>query len=140
LFEKVGNFDPRQGRIGEKLFKGEESDLIRRALEAGLRIAYDSTITVFHRIGPDRTRRAYFRRLAFERGQNQAQVAAIDGRRHLLGAPTAAYRAALLGFGRWARLWLRRRPDSFDQELRWLRSFGELTGFWKSRRGGSTPS
>lgn len=137
VFEKVGTFDPRQGRIGEKLFKGEESDLIRRALEAGLVIAYDASITVLHRIGPDRMRRGYFRRLAFERGQSQAMVAPAGGGRRLLGAPPAAYGAALAGLGKWARVSLRRGPESFDQELRWLRSVGELSGFWKSRRGGS---
>jgi len=135
VFEKVGTFDPRQGRIGEKLFKGEESDLIRRALELGLRIAYDATITVFHRIGPDRMRKAYFRRLTFDRGEGQAQVASVVGERRLLGAPLPAYRVAFLGFWKWTQLLLRRRPESFDQELRWLRSVGELTGFWKLRRG-----
>jgi glycosyltransferase involved in cell wall biosynthesis len=135
LFEKVGNFDPRQGRTGARLFKGEESDLVHRALELGLRIAYDARLTVLHRIGPDRLRKAYFRRLAFDRGQGQARVASVVGGRRFFGAPSGAYRAAFAGFWRWIGQLLRRRRESFDQELRWFRSVGELTGFWTRRRG-----
>lgn len=60
LFEKVGTFDPDRGMVGTKLFRGEEVDLINRALESGLKVAYDARLTVFHRIGRDRIRRAYF--------------------------------------------------------------------------------
>jgi glycosyltransferase involved in cell wall biosynthesis len=133
VFERVGRFDPRQGRTGNRLFKGEESDLIRRALEVGLRVAYDATVTVFHRIGPDRMRRAYFRRLTFDRGQSQARVTSAAAGRSLLGAPLRSYRTAFVGFWRWVALLLGTRSEAFDQELRWLRSMGELTGFWKGR-------
>src|SRR5712691_3446735 len=54
LFEAVGEFDPRRGIVGKKLSRSEDTDLINRALEHGLKIAYDATLTVFHRIGSDR--------------------------------------------------------------------------------------
>jgi glycosyltransferase involved in cell wall biosynthesis len=135
VFDRVGRFDPRQGRVGGRLFKGEESDLIRRALELGLRIAYDPTLAVFHRIGPDRMRKAYFRRLTFDRGQGQARLTPVGGGRQFLGAPLSSYRKAFIGFWKWMGQLLLRRPESFDQQLLWLRSVGELTGFWKVRPG-----
>ncbi len=54
--QKVGDFDPRLGVVGKKLYRGEEDDLIRRALRLGLKIAYDPALRVFHRIGPDRAK------------------------------------------------------------------------------------
>jgi glycosyltransferase involved in cell wall biosynthesis len=133
VFARVGPFDPRQGRAGERLFKGEESDLIHRALQLGLKVAYDASVTVFHRIGPDRMKKAYFRRLSFDRGQGHARAAPIAHERRFFGAPPASYRAVFAGFWKFLGLRLRGRPESFDQELRWLRSVGELTGFWKVR-------
>ena len=66
LFDRVGEFDPRRGIMGEGSSGARRADLIERALELGLKIAYDPALTVFHRIGPDRMRKAYFRRLEFE--------------------------------------------------------------------------
>ena len=74
VFHRVGEFDPRRGVVGKTLHRGEESDLIERALDLGLRIAYDAALTVFHRIGPDRTRKAYFRRMAFEDARGEARL------------------------------------------------------------------
>ena len=77
--QKVGDFDPRLGVVGKKLYRGEEDDLIRRALRLGLKIAYDPALTVFHRIGPDRVRKAYFRKLFFDAGEGRALVTPPDG-------------------------------------------------------------
>src|SRR5262249_13382430 len=101
LFDRVGEFDPRLGVVGDKLFKCGESDLVHRALELGLKIAYDAALTVFHRIGADRMRKAYFRRLVFERAQGQARVTSPDGGLRFLGAPLAVYRKALIDFSKW---------------------------------------
>src|SRR5262249_26217866 len=57
IFEKTGGFDPGRGLLGKKLYRGEEVNLIDRALALGFRIAYDPALVVFHRIGPDRMRR-----------------------------------------------------------------------------------
>jgi len=76
VFDRVGEFDPRRGVFGRRLFRGEEADLIARALSLGMRIAYDASLTVHHRIGPDRMRKAYFRRLAFDDGVGEARAAA----------------------------------------------------------------
>ena len=100
LFERVGEFDPRRGIVGRKLFRGEESDLIDRALGLGLRIAYDAALTVFHRIGPDRMRKGYFRRLAFDDAQGDARLTPVVGGRSFLGASLSSVPKSLPGIPR----------------------------------------
>jgi len=131
LFDRVGDFDTRLGIVGTKLFRDEETDLINRALRLGLKIAYDSTITVFHRIGTDRMQKAYFRKLMFDAGQGRARATPVDGRLSFLGAPLALYRFPLSVL-KWAALRVLRRPEAFDQELGCFSLAGQLSGYWES--------
>lgn len=131
LFERIGEFDPRRGIVGRKLFRGEDTDLIDRALEQGLTIAYDPAVTVFHRIGPDRMRKAYFRRLTFDNAEVEARLTPAFRGRLFLGAPLWSYRAVFTDFWKWMGLVLLRRPEAFDQQLAWLSSAGRLSGCWK---------
>jgi glucosyl-dolichyl phosphate glucuronosyltransferase len=136
FFEKVGDFDPNRGVVREKLFRDEEADLIQRALERDLKIAYDPTLTVFHRIGPDRMRKAYFRKLFFDSGQCRALVTPVTNGRSFLGAPLRLY-AVPLGFLKWIVLRLAARPSAFNQQLGCFWQVGKLSGYWKAWRRGS---
>ncbi len=131
LFERIGEFDPRRGIVGKTLIRGEDTDLINRALERGLTIAYDPALTVFHRIGPDRMRKAYFRKMTFDDAQAAARIEAVFGGRSFLGAPLWAYRAAFTNLRKWVGLVLLRRRGAFDQQLAWWSSAGRLSGYWK---------
>ena len=132
VFERAGGFDPRRGRVGEKLSRGEEVDLVERALGLGLPLAYDASLVVFHRIGADRMRRGYFRRLFYDNG---------EGRGRLAGARPTDYRAALMGPLKWIGRRLLGRPGAFDTELGWLESLGAIAGYGKARlRAGTPPS
>jgi glucosyl-dolichyl phosphate glucuronosyltransferase len=124
VFARVGDFDPRLGVSGGRLFRGEEADLIERALRLGLTIAYDSALTVFHRIGPDRMRKAYFRRLAFDDGYGEARAAAAREAQR----PTPPYGEAFAEFRKWAKRILLRRP-AFDNELRLRNAVGKIAGY-----------
>jgi GT2 family glycosyltransferase len=126
LFETVGAFDPRLGLVGNRLARGEETDLVDRALDHGLRIAYDPAPTVFHLIGRARMRKAYFRRQAFHEAQAAARIMPAPSGRSLLGAPLWAYRAAITDLRRWVG-----RPAGFDLQIAWLSSVGRLLGYWK---------
>ncbi|HYB53873.1 MAG TPA: glycosyltransferase [Thermoanaerobaculia bacterium] len=132
LFERVGGFDPRRGVVGARLFRGEESALIDRALELGLKIAYDPAPTVFHRIGPERMRKAYFRRVIFDEAQGRARATSPSGEWSLFGAPIFLYRAPFTTFARWAGSALLRSPSAFDRQLRIFGALGRLTGHWKA--------
>jgi glucosyl-dolichyl phosphate glucuronosyltransferase len=133
LLERVGGFDPQLGGLGKKLFRGEETDLIKRALGLGLRIAYDAGPTVFHRIGSDRMRKTYFRKLEFDSAQGEARARPAVTRRSFLGAPLWTYRRAFTDFLKWVGLALLRQPGAFDQQLTSWRSAGELSGYWTMR-------
>jgi glucosyl-dolichyl phosphate glucuronosyltransferase len=137
VFEKVGGFDPHRGVVRGKLFRDEETDLIERALEHDLKIAYDPTITVFHRIGPDRMRKAYFRKLFFDAGQCRALVTPVTGKRSFLGAPLRLY-ALPLSVLKWVGLLLLGRPSAFHQQLGCFWQSGRLSGYWKKWRRGSS--
>jgi glycosyltransferase involved in cell wall biosynthesis len=132
LFDRVGAFDPRLGLVGKRLARGEETDLVDRALDHGLRIAYDPAPTVLHLIGRDRMRKAYFRRLAFDHAQAETRRMSPPAGRALLGAPLWAYRAVLSDLRRWVAPALDRRPDAFDLQLAWLSSVGRLMGYWRA--------
>ncbi len=138
LFEAVGDFDPRRGVVGGRLSRGEEIDLIRRALEKGFRIAYDPALVVLHRIGPDRMRRSYFRRLIFQDAKSKAQVDPRSSVRTFFGAPLRCYRGALTGLARWMGLVLLGRKGAFAAELDWLDAIGCLAGYWKGLAGSSS--
>jgi glycosyltransferase involved in cell wall biosynthesis len=134
VFEKAGGFDPRRGLVGKRLFRGEEVDLIERALELGFRMAYDAALVVFHRIGPDRMRRGYFRRLVFDNAQGSTRVAPGAGDHgRLFGAPLGLYRSAVTGPPKWLALRLLGSPRAFEAQLAWLESVGRLSGYWKAR-------
>jgi len=134
VFERVGDFDPRRGLVGSRLFRGEEVELIERALAQGFRIAYDAALVVFHRIGPDRMRRGYFRRLFYDNAQGSAWRAPAPGDHgKLFGAPLGLYRSAVTGPAKWIVLRLLGSPRAFEAELAWLESAGRLSGYWKAR-------
>ena len=135
LFEKVGQFDPRRGIVGKKLFRGEETDLIKRALDLRLTIAYDPAVTVFHRIGSDRMRRAYFRKLFFDDAQGAALLRPVVDARSFPGPPLRSYRAPFTNLLRFLAALVLRRRGAFDRQLAWFESIGELSGYWKAGRG-----
>jgi len=126
VFERAGGFDPQLGLVGNRLFRGEDVDLVERALELGLPLAYDAALMVFHRIGADRMRRGYFRRLSYDNG---------EGRGRVLGAPLTHCRIAVTGLPKWIGLRLLGRPRAFDAELAWLESLGMLAGYGRARLG-----
>lgn len=55
VFQRIGWFDPRLGRIGDSLLSGEESDIFRRVHEAGFRTRYIPEAVLRHRIPASRT-------------------------------------------------------------------------------------
>lgn len=55
VFQRIGWFDPRLGRIGDSLLSGEESDIFRRVHEAGFRTRYVPDAVLRHRIPASRT-------------------------------------------------------------------------------------
>lgn len=134
VFAAIGGFDERLGLNGDQLFRGEDTDLVGRALRHGLRVAYDPDVVVHHRIAAARMQRAYLRRLAFADGQSRAIRGDIRGDsrrgRRFLGARLRLYRVPL-SVASWASRRLRGHPDAFRDELRWRSDAGQLTASWR---------
>jgi hypothetical protein len=86
-----------------------------------------------HRIGSDRMRKTYFRKLEFDSAQGEARARPAVTRRSFLGAPLWTYRRAFTDFWKWVGLAVLRHPGAFDQQLTSWRSAGELSGYWTMR-------
>jgi glucosyl-dolichyl phosphate glucuronosyltransferase len=132
VFEQVGGFDHERGIVGGKLYRGEEVELINRALQRGCRVVYDPAITVLHRIGRGRMSKGYFRKLEFDAAEGEVDVSRRG--RSILGAPLWLYPAVLGAFWRWIMLAVLRRAEAFDQQLDWFRHMGSLSGYLKADR------
>jgi glucosyl-dolichyl phosphate glucuronosyltransferase len=131
VFDRTGLFDPRRGVTGRKLYRGEEVELVRRALAAGYRAVYDPRVVVWHRIVAGRMRRRYVSRLYFDRAEGDALAQAPPRGRLLLGVPPFVYRRAAHRLGGWLWAAARRRPDTFDRWLESCEAVGSVWGLWK---------
>jgi GT2 family glycosyltransferase len=87
VFERVGEFNPDLGRKGAKLHGGEEVDLFRRMLEAGMRVVYAPDAIVEHVIGSEKLKKTYFRRLHFASGHTWAVCREDLNTRTIVGIP-----------------------------------------------------
>ena len=131
----LGGFDVALGPVGGRRYCAEDTDIVRRMLEAGRPVVYDPDLVVFHRVPRVRLTRAYFRRVMWDMGEGQALAAADPP-----PPPTVA------GVSRWryrhlARLVggsvsavLRRRPDAFDEVLDCAIAAGMTWGQMKRAR------
>jgi glycosyltransferase involved in cell wall biosynthesis len=143
--QELGGFDTRLGPVGGRRYCEEDCDIVRRMLKAGRPVAYDPTLTVFHRISRARLKRAYFRRVMWDMGEGQA-LAATDSPRSpsLLGAPRWRFRYVARLFASSAFRTLCRRPGAFDDVLACMLAAGITWGQMKcairDRRGAARPS
>jgi len=101
LFDRVGLFDPARGMRGNKFVRGEEVDLIRRAVEQGARAAYDPSITVFHRINRNRLKRRYFLKIEFDDTENETRFLTAPTEQTFCGVPLWACRQLATEFWKW---------------------------------------
>ena len=133
LFHDVGYFNTDFGNVGNKLYRGEETELIRRALQKGKKLVYDPQLTVYHRIDANRMTKNFFRKVAFDSGETQVERSALERSVALFGAPRWLYRVVARGTYRWMTQALLRREDAFGSQVDLLDYLGRLWGFWKLR-------
>ena len=133
VFAKVGVFDTRRGLVGTKLYRGEEIDLVERAVAAGHRAVYDPRVVVVHRIGAERMGVRYLSRLHFQRAEGEALVQSPVGHRAFLGMPVSRYRSIVQRSCYWLASAVLRRPDALERWLDCCAAFGFLWGACKVR-------
>jgi len=76
VFERIGYFNGRIGRIGTELLAGEEADLSLRILEGipESRIVYDPSAIVHHVVHGNRTNLKFLLKVCFYQGLSKASI------------------------------------------------------------------
>jgi len=133
VFKRVGVFDTRRGLVGTTLHRGEEIDLVGRALTAGCRAVYDPSVIVSHRIAPERMRVRYLSRLYFQRAEGEA-LARPATATFAFDLSPLAYRLAARAIAIWLGAMACRRPDALERWLDCCAAVGSIRGRQKSRR------
>lgn len=133
VFDKVGLFDTRRGLVGTTLHRGEEIDLVTRALAAGYRAVYDPSVVVSHRIGADRMRVGYLSRLYFQRSEGEALVQTAVRGRALFDVALARHGSLARRLWSWGVAVVLRRPDTIERWLECCDAAGFVWGIGKRR-------
>lgn len=117
-------FRSKLGRTGDKLYNGEDSDLLMLLIERGERVVYWPRAVVHHNIPLGRLTKAYFRKWHWDAGEMAAHLMPRQVTRSLLGIPYHVYRATAQELAAWSRGKLARGNDPFLSELRLMRHVG----------------
>lgn len=123
VFEQLGGFRTDLGVVGSKQMRGDETELLVRAHQAGKRLVYAPQAVVHHKVPAERMRLSYLRQLRFYEGRSsvvRGEVASKPFPRwlvrqcgeHLLGSMWA------YGTGR--------RSRGVEQELTFWQQAGQL--------------
>jgi glycosyltransferase involved in cell wall biosynthesis len=117
-------FHAALGRIGDKLYNGEDSDLLLKLIAQGERVVYWPRAIVHHNIPEQRLTKAYFRKWHWDAGSMAAQRMPRRIARSLLGIPYHFYRRTAQDLAAWSHRTLKRERDAFLTELQLVRTAG----------------
>jgi glycosyltransferase involved in cell wall biosynthesis len=131
-FERVGGFDVAMGPRGEKKYSHEDIDFVRRVLGAGFRVFYDPAPTVYHWIGPDRMRRAFFREHSFYYGEGAALKSGPPNSRHVIGVSPHMLGALVRDALAWLDCVAKRDAGAFERERLIFQDIGSISGYVKA--------
>ncbi|HXH20992.1 MAG TPA: glycosyltransferase family 2 protein [Dehalococcoidia bacterium] len=137
VFADVGLFITTLSAKGSKLYRGGDTEFVRRAVRAGKTIFYEPDLVVGHRIPPDRMTRRYFRKWAFDNGEGQAITRPPVRGRNVLGIPLYHFRAVAREASSWVSAVLRGDPDAFCRQLDFIDELGAAWGYvkkWRAER------
>ena len=123
-----GMFDTSLGRTSDKLFAGEEADLIRKIRLGGGKVQYCAGARVFHRIPAERLRKRYFRRWRRDNGELAGIRFAEPITRSVLGVPLYIIRMFLEAHWMAAAARVKGDGDAFEKELRACHYYGFIVG------------
>lgn len=85
VFDAIGDFDARLGRMGKANIGGEDTEIYRRLLAHGCRVRWVPQAIIHHRIQTPKLRRGYFLDLHFRQGRTEG--AAKRGTRRRIPPP-----------------------------------------------------
>ena len=128
VLESLGGFDPTLGPVGPKHSLGEDTDIVHRALANGWRVVYDPTLLVWHTVAPERMRKAYFWKWAFESGAVAVRSVASVPAPRIFGVPRCWYRAIAAAAVHCLVRSLLLRHDAFDCQRELCHALGRAWG------------
>ena len=85
VFDTIGDFDARLGRMGKANIGGEDTEIYRRLLQHGCKVRWVPQAVIQHRIQTPKLRRGYFLDLHFRQGSSEG--AAKRGTEHRVPPP-----------------------------------------------------
>jgi glycosyltransferase involved in cell wall biosynthesis len=131
VFDTIGDFDARLGRMGKANIGGEDTEIYRRLLAHGCRVRWVPQAIIHHRIQTPKLRRGYFLDLHFRQGRTEGSAKRGSGRRI---PPPYLIAQWLRALGRAAGLRLRAGADhSLRLEMNAAYFCGFLLGWMRDR-------
>jgi len=136
VFEKVGGYHADLGISGKSQYRGQDKDMARRVLQAGMAVLYVPDAIVYHPVFPDRLTKPFFRQWFYSHGRGD--IAASDrwkGEPRMLGFPrryVSGAARALLRLG--VRSLVGKPHEVFAEQCCFLTHYGHLVEVYHQRR------
>jgi glycosyltransferase involved in cell wall biosynthesis len=117
ILDKVGYFNTSLGRMGNKLYGSEDTEMFSRIFKMGGRVIYQPRAVVHHILAPHRLEKSYFRKWHYDAGEGLGLSLGHYTHRNLWGVPYYLVREFLNALGRYMAAIVTFKPDSiFYQE------------------------
>lgn len=124
----LGGFNPALGRVGSALVGGEEDELQRRLVAAGGRILYWPGLVQFNMLEPQKRRKRYWRRHAYNYG-----ITLRSMENDVRKLPPWLVKRLLQATAAWSQAALRASPTHFERELEIWTCLGAMRAAPKSK-------
>lgn len=134
LFERYGQFDPGYGVRGNKLYGGEETDLVSRLIVNGETVYYIPDVVIYHHIQGDHLKKAFFRKWRYDKGEQKAINLGYYPERNILGIPLYIIRQTIAELANYLYKLITNPTTSFYQQLVFLHYIGFIVGRVKFMR------
>lgn len=131
VFERIGLFDVNVGRVGNKLFKGSETELFWRLSNTDARIIYEPHAKVHHIIKTEELTKRHFRILQIREGEQRAKRDTTVYPRQIIGIPLFIVREFEKAFRRYITAPFRDSCMRFRREM----DLWNLIGYARGRYG-----
>jgi glycosyltransferase involved in cell wall biosynthesis len=135
VFDRIGGFRKDLGRKGQVLLSGEETEFIRRALDAGFTMIYSADAWIKHWVARSRVNLNYLSQVAYGNGIS-AQLSRVDFDAWVVAKSflTHGPRAATLYLAGLFAGWIGKPRQQVTCRLEAWKTYGRIIGTWQRLR------
>ncbi len=119
-----GPFNTKLGRVPDKLYSKEETELFGKLLCAKEKIMYVPDIIVHHCVSIERMKKKYFRKWVYDQGELAGILLDDYSSRNILGIPFYIIRELLTNLVSFSIALIRKRQNTFLYQLRLIQILG----------------